>query len=75
MFERAKPVHAFDRAATVIGYAEVRYIEYKQAYLNVTTEHATEESMLCSTAIPTPGPLWLYPRDREIPCGSYAKNM
>jgi hypothetical protein len=49
----------------VLGYAEVSYIKYKQAYLNVITEHAAVESMLCSTAILQPP--WLYPRDREIP--------
>jgi hypothetical protein len=55
-FERAKTFHDLDRAATVIGYAEVSYIEYKQAYLIVITEHAAEEGMLCSTAIPIPIP-------------------
>jgi hypothetical protein len=46
VFGQAKTFHALDRAATVIGYAEVSYIEYKQAYLNVITEHVAEESTL-----------------------------
>jgi hypothetical protein len=40
VFERAKTFHALDRAAIVIGYAEVSYIEHKQAYLRCGRKHA-----------------------------------